>query len=282
MEADHLLDRLLDQGEYASSNPLATSVLSRALVDMLTWPIKDVPPRVFDHVPKTPRRGPVAAGPQLGPDERRRLFENLRQVADSVRADGRAVLLRRQAYYLASFDMSADTRTWLDDVNKNTDWARFAGTWSPRWAEARSIAAGIGQNGDRAAIEYFVAAGTGDDSWETANLNYFAYWVGETRTPQRDDSFMCRQPERWRGTELLAHLTERLDPHGVSLSLNAHTVWALITARRGILEDDPAVGLRLANQVTRVLDERSVAPSARADLEAVRAGLRLAGIRAEN
>ena len=48
---------------------------------------------------------------------------------------------------------------------------------------------------------------------ESANLNYWAYWVGEIPDTQLDDAFMgtC-QPGSWHGRKLLHHIADRLDP----------------------------------------------------------------------
>ena len=125
---------------------------------------------------------------------------------------------------------------------------------SPSWAEARSIAIALDRQGDADSLTRFIHAGHDDDAWETANLNYWAYWVGETRTIERDDSFMTAGLGRWRGLVLLDHLTARLGPDADDLPLNVHTVWALLIARRGLLDDDPAVSRALAGRVRELLD----------------------------
>lgn len=282
VDADLLLDRLLDHDQQGAGHGLANRVLSRELVDLLTWPVKSNRPAIYRDGPPVRRRGPVAAGPQLSDDERRTLFQNLRSLADTAAADDEGALLRRQAYYLASFDTAEDLQAWLSSLNRRINWARHANTWTPRWAEARSIATSLARSGDVEALDYFVEAGRGDDGWELANLNYFAYWVGEVRSHHRDDSFMRHTDGGWRGNALLAHLALRLEPDSPLLPLNARTLWSLVASRRGLLEEHPDVSRRLARRVEAALDCLPVAAHARVDLHAVQAALTLAGIRASS
>lgn len=280
VEADLLVDRLLDHDLSTAGHALAGRVLSRELVDMLTWPFKDNRPDVYRNGPRVRRRGPVAVGPRLDPDEQRTLFENLRNLVETAPVEDNGTLLRRQACYLASFDTSAEIREWLSRVNRRINWVRHAGTWTPRWAEARSIATSLARSGDPEAIERFVHAGRDDDAWEIANLNYFAYWVGDLRSHQRDDSFMRTHNAYWRGSTLLNHLAHRLQPETPLLALNVRTLWSLITARRGLLEEHPEVSRHLAQQVSQALDCLPPTAPARDDLLVVQAALRLAGVRA--
>ncbi len=92
--------------------------------------------------------------------------------------------------------------------------------FSPGWAEARSIAVALGRQGDPDALTRFVQLGRTDDTWETANLNYWAYWAGETRRIERDDAFMSAGLGRWRGLTLLDHLVARLGVGADDLTLN--------------------------------------------------------------
>lgn len=151
--------------------------------------------------------------------------------------------------------------------------------FSPGWAEARSVAVALGRQGNPEALDRFVQLGRADDTWSTANLNYWAYWAGETRGIERDDAFMGAGLGRWRGLTLLDPLTARLGPDADDLVLNVHTVWALIVARRGILEDDSVLARSLADGVVVLLDSTSVAPAVRSEAESTRFALTMAGVR---
>jgi hypothetical protein len=120
--------------------------------------------------------------------------------------------VRRQVAYLASFDRAPDTAGWPAALRSTVARADPGRRFSPGWAEARSIAVALGRQGDTDTLSRFVQIGRQDDTWETANLNYWAYWVGETRGIERDDTFMGAGLGHWRGLTLLAHLTARLGP----------------------------------------------------------------------
>lgn len=280
-QADHILDRLLDGDPTDARHPLAVRVLPQPLAELLAWPLKKSAPQVIAGARRPARRGPVSDGPALSPDERRRLVANLRRAAESPPdAGGRGWLMRRQVAYLASFDRTPDTAAWLAHLRASVAWAKSAAQVSASWAEARSIAIALDRQGDADALARFVAAGRDNDAWEIANLNYWAYWVGETRTIERDDAFMTAGLGRWRGITLLDHLTTRITPDAHDLALNVHTVWSLLLARRGLLDDDPAVTRALAAGVRQLLDHSAVPAAVRTEVASIRAALRLAGVAA--
>jgi transcriptional regulator with XRE-family HTH domain len=104
-QADHILDRLLDSGPADVRHPLAVRVLPQPLSELLAWPLKDTPPRVVLGANRPARRGPVAGGPMLAADDRRRLVANLRRAAEDPPGPAdKGSLIRRQVAYLASFD----------------------------------------------------------------------------------------------------------------------------------------------------------------------------------
>ena len=279
-QADHILDRLLDSGPADIRHPLAVRVLPQPLSELLAWPLKDTPPRVVLAANRPARRGPVAGGPILAADDRRRLIANLRRSAENPPGPAdRGSLVRRQVAYLASFDRSPDTAGWLADLRRSITHRR-SDQLAPSWAEARSIAIALDRQGDADSLIRFLQAGRDNDAWEIANLNYWAYWVGETRTIERDDTFMTAGLGRWRGLVLLDHLVARLGPDADDLPLNVHTVWALLIARRGLLDDDPAVSHALAGRVRELLDTTGIPHSVRDEVESIRAALRLSGVAA--
>ena len=236
--------------------------------------------------PAGARAQPVAgalgldAGPMLTATDRRRLLTNLRGAAENPSAPAdRISQVRRQVAYLASFVRAPDTTRWLSALRASVARTDAGSRFSPGWAEARSIAVALGRQGNPEALDRFVQLGRTDDTWRTANLNYWAYWSGETRGIERDDAFMGEGLGRWRGLTLLDHLTARLGPDADDLVLNVHTVWALIVARRGILEDDPVLARSLADRVVVLLDSTAVAPAVRSEAESIRSALTMAGVR---
>lgn len=153
-----------------------------------------------------------------------------------------------------------------------------AATASPSWVSVRSSAVAIAQDGDRDPLERFVARGLVDEQQEIANLNYWAYWVGEIDRTCVDDGFMTDNGSiRWSGSRLLDHLVARLDAASPHLMLNAHTLWALVLARPRILQDQPVLRAAVAGRVERVLGAPEVPDRTRRELACVGYAVRLAG-----
>jgi len=142
LEADHILGHALATPHAAADpdgHPLGSWVLSRPLTMLIAWPIGARSPEILGQArPPAGRRGPVPAGPALGADERRHVVEHLHLIAE--RAGSRnpdALLLKRQAYYLAGYDPSPGTRQWLDHM-RCADQARLrpqAGRRPGRWPD---------------------------------------------------------------------------------------------------------------------------------------------------
>jgi len=278
-EADFLLDRLID--DDGGRHPFASRVLPQPLSDLLAWPLNPNPPRVVASASRPARRGAVTTGPMLSATDRRQLLTNLRAAAENPSAPAdRVSQVRRQVAYLASFDRAPATARWLADLRATVARSDAGSRFSPGWAEARSIAVALGRQGNPEALARFIQLGRTDDTWETANLNYWAYWAGETRRIERDDAFMGADLGRWRGLTLLNHLTARISPNADDLALNVHTVWALIVARRGILEDDQVLAQSLAARIAELLDTAQLAPSVRSEAESIRSALTMSGVRA--
>jgi hypothetical protein len=115
------------------------------------------------------------------------------------------------------------------------------------------------------------------DKCETANLNYWAYWLGEITEPQASDTFMVELPTRsWRGAKLLRHLVGKLEPDNVYIDVVAHTVWALLQHRPAIVHDEPGMLSNLRARAGRVLDGAALSVQSRRELEEVLYGLRMA------
>ncbi|WP_042435218.1 helix-turn-helix transcriptional regulator [Streptacidiphilus anmyonensis] len=270
MEADVLLASALDEQPTAAS-PLGAWVMQRDLADMLTWPLHGRAPEAVTVPAARPRRGPVAAGPSLGSQERTRFFTSVRATVEQARQPGQ-FLLRRQALYLAGYDRNPDTADWVAEQERETK----PGDWLQRWLTARSVTSVGARRGDHDRVASFVRTAVADDDRsEAANLNYWAYWVGETSTIHLDDAFIATgQPGDWTGRRLLQHLVDRLEPRFGYRELYIHTLWALIAARPQLLQSTDRTVLRERAEI--LLDSGVISARAGRELDGVRYALRLA------
>ncbi|MEY9963394.1 DNA-binding transcriptional regulator YiaG [Streptacidiphilus sp. MAP12-16] len=281
MDADFILGVLLAEpttGRLAGDHPLAGWVLNRDTTHMLAWAMSGILPGSVAANTDTPsaRRGPVAVAPLLGQPEREQVFASLRHAAElAERAGDDGALLRRQARYLCGYDRTPDATTWLARAQRPR---KAPAGWSPQWAEDRSLAASLARRGDPEQLLDFIARSLGDDASEAANLNYWAHWVGVDTRPQSDDSFMARQTPGWDAAALLRNFTDRLARAFEYTDLYAHSVWALLSARPGLLSADRALACDLAASVGQLLDGDAISPQSRRELQAVHYGLRLSGV----
>ncbi len=275
IEADVLLSSALEE-HPPTAHPLGAWVMQRDLVDLLTWPLHGRPPVVLADLPGSarPRRGPVAPAPELSDADRQRFFDRMRTAAENARTPDH-FLLRRQALYLAGYDKAPDTGAWVDHQQAT---ARPEG-WLNQWLNARSVASVAARQGDRDQITTFVRTRlVDDDQGEAANLNYWAYWIGEIPDVQLDDAFMgATRPGTWHGRRLLHHVADRLDPAFGYLDLYVHTLWALLGARPHLLHDGSIDRAVLRNRVEILLDSPEISAQADRELSGVRYALRLAG-----
>ncbi|MGW2223196.1 helix-turn-helix domain-containing protein, partial [Nonomuraea sp. NPDC001684] len=98
--------------------------------------------------------------------------------------------------------------------------------------------------------------------------------VGEPQSPQSADTFMIElRPDVWRGTELLRHLTGKLNSANPYLDVVAHTLWALVMLRPSTLDSQTVDALRDA--AARTLDEAIASAQSQRELEAVIYALRM-------
>ena len=257
LSADHILDHALDAGDAdPAAHPLAGWLLPRVVSNMLGWPLTGVPPASLRGLSSLPRRrGPVPAGPTLTSDQRERFFANLRATADRLRASPlvdheRRALFVQQAYYRAGWDEGSESRAWLYQAHGWHARASEAGfRWSADWLASRSLVIALACHGDPEPLRHFVRTGHQSDQTETANLNYWAYWVGELGERQRSQSFMPRADvlQRWRGGRLLGHLVERLPGCPPDVELNIHSLATLLErpVPRHLLEHDAALASSL-------------------------------------
>jgi hypothetical protein len=273
-EADLVIDHAMKTGETyrrGDSHPLGAWVLTRDVVELIAWPMTTRTPTNVPPV-QTVRRGPSTDRPSISTDAKQRFFNHLRRLVSTAHIDQDA-LLRRQALYLLSFDHQTDAPSWLAHHRGRLPHG-FDG-WSSAWPTARSLAASMTRHGDRTLLLDFIDRGLNDERSQTANLNYWAYWVGEQHTTERDDSFMPADLGSWRGDRLLHHLVDRLDGELGYVDLNVHTTWALLAARPRLLDGDPRTTADLRRRVDVLLDTKPVAGPALGKLEAIRYALRL-------
>ncbi|WP_299535362.1 DNA-binding transcriptional regulator [uncultured Streptomyces sp.] len=257
-----------------SDHPLSGWVFTRNTTHLLAWALNGTPPAALPAQPARRRHGPTASSPLLPADERAAFFAHMRRAAELADQAGvSGALLRRQALYLSSYDRATDTHRWLADMRKTTHHPKG---WTLHWADTRSLAASLTRHGDNEPMQAFIRHGMGTETGEIANLNYWAYWLGIDRIPRSDDTFMVDTTGgHWDGLTLLRGLTNRLTPGLGCIDLNAHSVWALLTARRGLLAADPSLNTELSTRVSALLDGNSISAQTRRELEAVHYGLNL-------
>ncbi|MFE0590114.1 transcriptional regulator [Micromonospora echinospora] len=264
-----------------AGQPLGCAVLTHRLSDLILWAVLGQTPTFIRSLP-TPhrRRGPVATGPTLCAEEKRTFFANLHVLAERA-ADQRHpnVLLHRQACFLAGMDPTGASAAWLAQSNAHkTHRVTTFHTWSPLWPDARSVVTSLANQGDPEPLRDFISRAHPDDACQRAALNYSAYWVGEIPYRQPDDSFMPTTITDWRGTRLLRHLVERLDADHPFIDLNIHNLWALLTARRGLVHDHPTTGQTLAYRAVAILDSDRISAQSRQELTSIVYSLRTEGI----
>lgn len=277
MEADRFIGYVMAaEGPIDLDNhPLATWVITRPFTELVAWPFTgDVPNQLKEAAPLR-RRGPSGSGPGLAAGERRHMVAHLQAAAEQAAHDSvEGALLRRQAHYVAGFDKSSETVEWLA-VMQRAEQRRLGSQveWTPSWAVVRSGAHTLARTGDEEALPSFIDVHISTDACEIANLNYWAYWLGEISDPQLADTFMVElDVDSWHGDRLLKHLAGRLTPDNVYVDVVCHTLWALIIRKPGLLTKKIADDL--VTSVGRMLSEAVISPQSKRELEEVSYALR--------
>lgn len=280
MEADHFIGHALATRHRdidPAEHPLASWVITRPFTEMVAWLITGrSPSSVAEAAKKRGRRGPVASGPAIAEDERRHLIEHIQHVADRAgRGTANSLLVRRQAYYLLGFDQDEQTVRWLRDtqVADRRVLPRDHG-WSDTWPITRSTASALTRQGDDDRMRAFITERLGDQRGEIANLNYWAYWLGELPGNQVSDGFIGEtSPHVWHGDQILRHVADRLHGEVGFVELNVHTLYVLLQLRPELLSRNPALRDELVGKTERLLDESRVSQSSRRELESLRYGI---------
>jgi hypothetical protein len=128
---------------------------------------------------------------------------------------------------------------------------------------------------DREPLRRFIGTALSSDACQAANLNYWAYWIGEIPETHSSDEFMAGDLGPWSGAALLQRLAENLIATEPLADLYAHSLWALLERRGRLLEGDPRLAKSLAGAVEALLAEGDLSVQSRRELEQVHYGVRL-------
>lgn len=280
IQADLIITEIVQAGQRFIKNdehPIGAIVHQHKLSNLITWPFTGiVPTRLRDLPTVRVRRGPVPDRPSLTEDERRSFFDHLLMTADANPHEETA-LARRQATYLLGFDARASTAEWLRAEHSRA--LRDAGRTDqvPSWVTVRSSAVALGYTGDREPLRAFLHHTLATEQLEQANLNYWAYWVGEFDGIQVDDLFMSRVDlQDWSGARLLGHLLELLRPGSGHVELDLHTVWALLLAHPALLSEHPDLRVATARTVEKLASDQDLSVRSRRELSDLFYAVRLA------
>jgi transcriptional regulator with XRE-family HTH domain len=283
-EADYVLAYALEtepDKSQPAAHPLAYWVPKSSFAYMLAWPFTGQRPIALEHQAVRSRRGPVAQTPALTAEERMRFFQHLRVTAERSHADREldetgGILLRRNVYYSLSWNQSSETTAWLRELEQRE--ARRLGrfdTWSPSWTAVRSLVVARARQGDKEPLRHFIRTALSSDACQAANLNYWAYWIGETTETYSSDEFMAGDLGAWSGMALLRRFADNLDSTESLFDLYVHSLWALLERRGRLLDTNPQLAQVLADRGEMLLDEGDLSGQSRRELEQVHYGVRL-------
>jgi transcriptional regulator with XRE-family HTH domain len=250
LAADVMLAGL--NGTAPERHPLALSVPDRTMTELMAWPLSGRPPRQLNGHP-----APIT----VGQGELAAVTGSLLELGDRARGEGeKPFMIRRQVtFLLAQARDVPDVRGWAGAVPLSE--------WTPQWTLARSAAVAASQGGDLGPLHQFTGQGLEGDRLITANLNYWAYWVGEYPAAWANDSEMTGPDGEWAGVRLLGSLLAGV-VSAPYRDLCAHTLWALLLQRRH-LAGSPRWQPQIRAAVAQALDGGHLEQSARRRAESV-------------
>lgn len=275
MDADRVIAATV-YPENTAPHPLADWVHTRDTSDMIVWALNGTAPLSLARHSTPGRRGPVAKAPLLPAPDRSVFFSQLRDTAETAaRAGEDGLLLHRQALYLCSYDRMPEATSWMGHaLHTRRDLITVRG-WTSHWTTARSTAVALARLGDPQPLWDFIdRAMADDDAAETANLNYWAYWLGAIQEPQPNDVFMRQGPGNWEPLRLLKGLTVGLHQAPAYVDLYVHSLWALLTTHRWLPLADPELTDTLFAHSSGLLDHNAISPRSRRELGTVHYVLR--------
>ncbi|MGH8909189.1 MAG: helix-turn-helix domain-containing protein, partial [Egibacteraceae bacterium] len=170
---------------------LGSFVHKRDVTNMITWPFTGLVPdrvRCLERL-RSHHGGHLGGTFSLDEAERARFFDHLLSTAETSTCSD-TTLLRRQAIYLLGFDVRSDSVEWLRSEQRRAWHCAYPGNGVSTWVAVRSSALALARFGDRDPVQAFVRKGLTNEQQEAANLNYWAYWVGEIPHLEPDDGFM--------------------------------------------------------------------------------------------
>jgi transcriptional regulator with XRE-family HTH domain len=259
IDADDFTAQVIS-GDYGA---LASEVITRPWTGLVAWAVGQGPPAGLTAAQS-------AQAGLLPTADRKAFFESVRAAAETA-GDGEAsLLLRRQAYYLAAWDASPEGSTWLSDAAQGEfRRLRVGGRWTPEWPAVRSLSVARACQGDPYPLQRFIGSALDGEDLETANLVYWAYWIGAIAEPAADDRFMAeRELNLQQASVLLHHLGFALAAAQPYAELTVHSALVMVNRWPQLLEADPALAEILSSGSERILDSASV-PLPRQEVSAI-------------
>lgn len=233
------VDVFLQQAREGDFSLLSSWVATRSWNDLLSWALAGKPPPQLGTTP--------AATPGLGADEKADFYAGLQNAVETGGA-----LMRRQGYFIGSWN--PDGAAWLADAPRMS---ADTGLWTPAWVADRSLVVARACQGDVDPLRHFIKTRIGDDDAnQAANLNYWAYWIGETPGTATSDAAWHGGGDLgpWPGTALLRHLAGSLAAPTPYVDLTVHSIHSLLTRRPLLLSGDPAVAAAVMDGTAVLLD----------------------------
>lgn len=263
---------------HLDDHPLSTWVMKRPFGEMIAWPIIGLKPTAVRSVAPRIRRGPVSDTPVMGSNEKSLVLMHLQTAAEMSwrwQDSERALLLRRQVYFLASIFASSEMEAWLSHMAVREErHLHGLSSWSPSWPMARSLTVARARLGDPEPLQWFIDTALRSDQGQLSDFNYWAYWVGEIPDTHHSDSFMVNRSTNWHGATLLRRLCDNFAPGHPTVDIYLHSIWALLRDRPYLLRGDRLLASDLYSRTAGLLEHPIVSVRSRKKLESLYYGLR--------